>query len=139
MNEELRKSGIDVIGNVPWGTHICQFYEPKEDLVDILIPYFKVGLENNEYCLWVTSHTLKIEDAKKALRKTVPYLDSYLDKGQIEIISYTCLHTTESIYDSEKVINYLIEKLNHALESGYSELRLSENNYRLKKGFELFC
>ena len=107
--------------------------------MDILIPYFKVGLENNEYCLWVTSHTLKIEDAKKALRKTVPYLDSYLDKGQIEIISYTCLHTTESIYDSEKVINYLIEKLNHALESGYSELRLSENNYRLKKGFELFC
>jgi hypothetical protein len=133
MNEELRKSGIDVIGDVPWGTHICQFYESKEDLVDILVPYFKVGLENNEYCLWVTSQTLKIEDSKKALRKAVPYLDSYLDKDQIEIISYTCLHTTERIYDFERIINYWIEKLNHALESGYSGLRLSEKDYWLEK------
>jgi len=43
------------------------------------------------------------------------------------------LHTTESIYDSGIVINYWIEKLNHALESGYNGLRLSENNYWLKK------
>ena len=98
-----------------------------------MVPYFKVGLENNEYCLLVTSQTLKIEDAKKALRKAVPYLDSYLDKDQIEIISYTCLHTTERIYDFERVINYWIEKLNHALESGYSGLRLSETDYWLKK------
>jgi hypothetical protein len=51
MNEKLRKSGIDIAGDVPWGTHICQFYDSKEDLADILIPYFKLGLENNEFCL----------------------------------------------------------------------------------------
>lgn len=75
----------------------------------------------------------------KAMRKAVPYSHSYLDNGQIEIIFYTCLHTTESIYYFERVINYWIEKLNSALESGYSGLRLSENVYWLKKGFELFC
>ena len=133
MNEILRKFGTDIVGNVPWGTHICQFYESKEELVDILVPYFKVGLENNEYCLWVTSQPLKIKDAKEALRKAVPDLDSYLDKGQIEIISYTCLHVNGNIYDSGKVINYWIEKLNHVLESGYSGLRMSENISWLKK------
>ena len=133
MNEILRKFGIDIVGYVPWGTHICQFYESKEDLVDILVPYFKVGLENNEYCLWVTSQPLNVKDAKEALRKAVPYLDSYLDKGQIEIRYYTCLHTNGKIYDSGKVINYWIEKLDHALENGYSGLRLSENISWLKK------
>jgi len=24
---KMRKSGIDIIGNIPWGTHLCQFYE----------------------------------------------------------------------------------------------------------------
>jgi len=133
MRENLRRSGIEIIEDVPWGTHICQFYDKKDDLADILVPYFKAGLENNEFCLWVTSQPLEIEDAKKALRKAVPDLDSYLYKGQIEIIPYTCLHVTGSICDSERVINYWIEKLNRALESGYEGLRLSSNTSWLEK------
>ena len=133
MNEKLRKSGIDIVGGLPWGTHICQLYDSKKDLVDILIPYFKLGLENNEFCLWITAQPLDFEDAKESLRKVVPYFDSYMDKGQIEIISYTCLYVTGRIYDSERVINYWIEKLNHALERGYNGLRLSENTSWLEK------
>ena len=135
MREDLRESGIDIIGYVPWGTHICQFNDTKEDLADLLVPYFKVGLENNEFCLWVTSQPLEVEDAKEALRRAVPDLDSYLDKRQIEIIPYTCLHVTGSIYDSERVINYWIEKLNHALESGYEGMRLSGNTSWLEKKY----
>jgi len=45
MEEKLRNSGIDIIGDVPWGTHFCQFYQTKKDLMDILVPYFKAGLE----------------------------------------------------------------------------------------------
>lgn len=48
-----RKTGIDILGDVPWGTHFCLFYKTKEDLCDILVPYFKAGLENNEFCMWV--------------------------------------------------------------------------------------
>ena len=59
MNGEERNSGINLIGDIPWGTHLCQFYETPEDLTDILVPYFKAGLENNEYCMWVTSAPLK--------------------------------------------------------------------------------
>ena len=46
-----RKTGISVIGDRPWGTHFCRFYETKRDLLDTLVPYFKAGLENNEFCL----------------------------------------------------------------------------------------
>ena len=67
MKNSLRKSGIEIIGNIPWGTHICQFYHTKEDLIDILVPFFKAGLENNEFCLWVTSKSLEEEDAIEGL------------------------------------------------------------------------
>lgn len=38
---DLRKMGIEIIGDVPWGTHFCQFYKTRQDLIDILVPYFK--------------------------------------------------------------------------------------------------
>ena len=57
MTTELRETGISVVGDMPWGTHFCYFYETKQDLLDILVPYFKVGLENNEFSLWVISNS----------------------------------------------------------------------------------
>ncbi|MHC4720030.1 MAG: MEDS domain-containing protein, partial [Planctomycetota bacterium] len=54
MEEKARKTGIEIVGDVPWGTHFCQFYQTKDDLIDVLVPYFKAGLKNNEFCMWVT-------------------------------------------------------------------------------------
>ena len=81
-----RKTGIDILGDVPWGTHFCQFYQTKEDLIDILVPYFKAGLKNNEFCMWVTSEPLSKKEAKNSMRMAVPNFDRYLKRGQIEIV-----------------------------------------------------
>ena len=60
---ELRKTGISVVGTLPWGTHFCHFYETQQDLLDTLVLYFKAGLENKEFCLWVVSRPLTVEEA----------------------------------------------------------------------------
>jgi len=133
MRKNLRNSGIDIIGNVPFGTHFCQFYQTKEDLMDILVPYFKAGLENNEFCMWVTSQPLDVEEAKEALRRAVPDIDIYLEKGQIEIIPYTCWYLKEGVFDSERILNGWIEILNKALANGYDGLRLTRNIFWLEK------
>ena len=80
IEEKIRKTGIAVIGDVPWGTHFCQFYETANDLIDVLVPYFKAGLENNEFCMWVTSEPLSREEAENAMRKAVPDFDKFLKK-----------------------------------------------------------
>jgi MEDS: MEthanogen/methylotroph, DcmR Sensory domain len=89
MAIELRKTGISVVGDMPWGTHFCCFYATREDLLDILVPYFKVGLEDNEFCLWVISNSelLTVEEANSALRKALPDLDRYVAEGSIEVVS----------------------------------------------------
>ncbi len=133
MSEILRKSGIDILGDVPCGTHFCQLYQTKEDLLDILVPYFKAGLENNEFCLWITASPQDAEEAKEALRKAVFNIEIYLEKGQIEIIPYTHGSANESISNSERVLNGWIEKLNKAQKSHFQGLRLSSNPFWLKK------
>jgi hypothetical protein len=47
----LRKTGIPVMGDMPWGAHLCVFYETKEDLLDTAATYFAAGLESNELTL----------------------------------------------------------------------------------------
>ena len=40
MATEMRKTGIDVVGDMAaWGAHFCLFYETKEDPLDTLVSY----------------------------------------------------------------------------------------------------
>ncbi|MCC4769113.1 PAS domain S-box protein [Methanosarcina sp. DH2] len=139
MGESLRKSGIDVIGDVPWGTHFCQFYQTREDLVGILVPYFKAGLENNEFCIWVTSQVQDIEEAKEDLKRAIPAIDAYMEKGQIEIIPYTDWYLTEVTFDPERVLNSWVEKLNSAMEDSYEGLRFGNTLWLEKENWHGFA
>ena len=129
MEKAFRKTGIDIIGDAPWGTHFCQFYQTKKDLIDILVPYFKAGLENNEFCMWITSEPLNVEDAKAALKKAVKNLDHFIKKGQIEILDYSEWYTKSGKFDANNVLQDWIEKENQALKRGYDGLRLSGNTF----------
>ena len=133
MEDELRNSGIDVIGGVPWGTHFCQFYRTKQDLIDILVPYFKAGLEDNEFCMWVTSEPLVVTEAEQAVRKVVNDFDEYLRRGQIEIIPYNEWYLLGGTFDNDRVLNGWISKLEQALARGYSGLRLTGNTFWLER------
>ena len=133
MIKNLRNSGIDTIGDVPWGTHFCKFHQTKEDLMDILVPYFKTGLENNEFCIWITSKPAEVEKAKETLGRAVSDFETYLKNGQIEFVPYTQWYLKEGGFDSERVLNSFVEKLNKALEKGYDGLRLSQNTVWLEK------
>jgi hypothetical protein len=103
-DSRARPTGIAVIGDVPWGTHFCQFYQTRQDLVEILVPYFKAGLENNEFCMWVTSEPLRTDEAKAALRAAVPDLDRYVQAGQIEVLDYTQWYTRSGEFRSDEVL-----------------------------------
>lgn len=130
---EIRKFGLELIGVVPWGTHLCQFYQSKQDLIDILVPYFRAGLENNEFCMWVTANPLNTEDAKKAMEKSVPNFSKYLKSGQIEIISYKDWYVKGGSFDCDRVLQGWTSKLETALKNGFDGLRLTGNTFWLEK------
>src|SRR6202035_4420841 len=75
MATEMRKTGVDVVGDMPWGTHFCLFYETRADLLETLVSYCKAGLESQEFCLWVVAEPLTGKDARHALERAIPDLD----------------------------------------------------------------
>lgn len=133
MNGEMRKSGIEIVGDIPWGTHICQFYQDKNDLIEILVPYFKEGLRDNEFCMWITCEPLSVDEVKKAMRKSLPGFDRYLKKAQIEILPYNKWYLKGGSFNSERVLKGWVDKLNLALSKGYAGLRLTGNTFWLEK------
>jgi len=133
MEDELRNSGIDVIGSMSWGTHFCQFYQTKQDLLDILVPYFKAGLENNEFCMWITSEPLMVAEAQEAMRRAVDEFDEYVRKEQIEIITYDKWYLAEGVFDDDRVLAGWVSRLERAQARGYSGLRLTGNTFWLER------
>ena len=47
MASALRKTGIDIVGDMPWGTHFGNNYATRDDTLATPRPYFKAGLEDN--------------------------------------------------------------------------------------------
>ena len=137
---QLRKTGIDMVGDVPWGTHFFMFYETQEDLLDALVPYFKAGLETGELCLWAVAEPMTEKEAKDALRKAVTEFDRYLADHSIEIVHCRQFYLSGNDLDLERVMRTWAEKTHSALARGYAGLRLSGSTAWLeRKGWKAFC
>jgi len=140
MTTDMRKTGIDVVGEMPWGTHFCLFYETKHDLLGTLVPYCKAGLEAQEFCLWVVSEPVTADEARQALRHAVPDLDRHLADHSMEIASAHDWYLQGGTFDLKRVIGGWNEKLAGALASGYAGVRVTGDTAWLeKKDWKDFC
>lgn len=127
FHTELRYSGIEILGELPWGSHFCNFFESKEDLLQILVPYFKAGLINNEFCLWITSDPVTVEAAYEALRNEIQDFDKYESKEQITILSHADWYLKDKTFVPDIVINGWYQKLSKSLNKGFDGMRVSGN------------
>jgi DNA-binding CsgD family transcriptional regulator len=122
-----------LLGEMPWGTHFCIFHETKEDMIDTFVPYFKAGLENKEFCLWVVPDSLKKEEALELLREALPDFDHYLAQESIEVVAHDEWFFKQGTFDLPTVINRLSDKSREALSRGYSGLRVNKSSAWLYK------
>jgi hypothetical protein len=139
MQRDRRATGIEAIPEVPWGTHICHLYSNRKDLLNILVPYFKTGLENNELCVWVTSKPLLSDDAILSLKKTVDSLDYYSNKGQLEVMDADRWYRTSGKLDCGSALIDLVEKAKFSFTKGFDGLRIAGNcSWIKRKEWEAF-
>jgi DNA-binding CsgD family transcriptional regulator len=127
VDPSLRETGISVMGNMPWGAHLCIFYDTKEDLLDVAADYFAAGLRSNEFCVWAISDPITETNAKDALRLAVPDLDRRLAAGQVEILPGAEWYLKGDQFDLKRITGGWSEKLRVALANGYEGMRASGN------------
>lgn len=136
----MRRAGIDVVGDIPWGTHFCLFYDTKADLLETLVCYCKAGLQSQEFCLWVVAPPVTREDALEALRQAVPSFDSYLPDGGIEIVPARDWYLPDGTFDLNRVIAGWNETLRRASARGYVGVRVTGDTAWLeRKHWKDFC
>jgi signal transduction histidine kinase/PAS domain-containing protein len=137
---EMRKTGVDVVGDMPWGTHFCLFYETTADLLETTVSYCKAGLENHEFCLWVVAEPLAVEEATRALEQAVPDFDRYLFNHSIEIVAARDWYFPDGHFDLNRVIGGWNQKLAQASARGYDGVRVTGDTAWLeKKDWKDFC
>jgi signal transduction histidine kinase len=62
-----RKSGIEPLGEIPWGTHICHFFDTGDELIETAVSFFAAGVEQQERCVWLIADPIRREAAVAAL------------------------------------------------------------------------
>jgi PAS domain S-box-containing protein len=140
MRTEMRKTGVDVVGDMPWGTHFCLFYETIADLLEISVSYCKAGLESQEFCLWVVAEPLSMEDARRALKQAVPDFDRYFADQSIEMVAARDWYLQDGTFDLHRVIGGWNDKLSRAAAKGYAGVRVTGDTAWLeKKDWKDFC
>src|SRR4051812_3900850 len=84
---DVRNSGIDVVGEITWGTHFCHFYETAQDLWDTSVTFLKAGLGSNERCVWILPEPLNTGEVWAALEREIAHLSDLRRAGRIEVIA----------------------------------------------------
>jgi DNA-binding CsgD family transcriptional regulator len=136
----MRRTGIQVMDDMPWGSHICIFYETREDILDTCVAYFEAGLESNEFCMWAVSDPITEECAKASLRRSVADFDRYLAAGQIEIVQGHEWYLKGNQFELRRITGGWSEKLGSALAKGYEGMRVSGNAFWLQTNYwKEFC
>jgi two-component sensor histidine kinase len=120
-------SGLQSVPHLQWGSHLAHFFGSGNELRDVLVPYFKAGLENNEQCLWVTGRAFDAEQARSALRAAVPDLDKRERDKQIEIADGHEWYATGEKLRPHDLLAGLLRREQDALGLGYAGLRTNGN------------
>jgi hypothetical protein len=109
------------------GDHVCQFYGTAEELAEVLIPYFKVGLERHEACLWIAGDPYGAERARSEMRTAVPDFDRRIAAGQMQIVSHEEWHRRWGTVSAAEAVGGMLSWKDEALAAGYTGIRSGGN------------
>jgi hypothetical protein len=123
----LTECGLPGIKGIPYGVHMCHFYQSREDLAAALVPYFAAGLRNNERCIWITAEPLDAAGAKLELRKAGVDAQTAVQKGALTIRDHSEWYGHGDTLKGSEVVELWLAEERRALAAGYKGLRITGN------------
>ena len=128
----LRRIGIPGTRTAMWGEHLCAFFYNNTHLLDLVVPYIKAGLEDNEFCLWITGEPTTEQEALKALGRVLPDPEEYLGKKQLAIIPSHEWYLSSGTFNSQKSYDNWASRARAAEANGFAGARTTGNPFWLK-------
>jgi DNA-binding CsgD family transcriptional regulator len=125
----LRRTGLSPMTLLPWGSHICMFYETIDDLLETQAGYFAAGLDDNDVCVWAMPELIDHDRALAALRASIPGFDAHLARGAFQLLTASEWYLDDNEFDAQRVTRSWHAKLDVALANGFNGLRVSGNAF----------
>jgi len=119
----IRDSGIDLLGDIPWGTHIAQLFEYKEDYYKIMVPFLQSGLINNEVCVWIYDGQDSDREIIEMIGRRIGNIEKYLERGQLRVFRNTEWYLEDENFSEIRVSRKWNNLIQEALDNGYDGLR----------------
>lgn len=123
----LRDTGIELIGKIPWGSHMCMFCETKQDMLDAGCAYFAASRGASEHCIWIVSDPLSVDEAAAALTQLVPGFTERRSAGRFELKAAADWYYVDGQFSWEKVVTGWRKCVDDALQRGLDGVRACGN------------
>lgn len=102
--------------------HICGFFDSEDERYDVILPYLKEGLENNEEVLNILETTSYAHHAERLNAAGITY-EEKLSTGQLKVLSADETYLKGGYFAADKMYKLLEETLIESKENGYDGVR----------------
>ncbi len=103
--------------------HICGFFDSEDERYDVILPYLKEGLENNEEVLNILEST-SYSDHCNRLHKAGIAVHEKLESSQLKVLSADETYLKGGSFAADKMYNMVEEALINAKAAGYKSIRV---------------
>lgn len=104
------------------GSHLCSFYEDKEQQFSVLRPFLAEGIRNGEKCINIGSSELSF-DVRVALSSEFNLRDLF-KRGSLELMEEVDLRI-DSELDPKKVLKFVFGLVTQARKEGWPSCRIA--------------
>ncbi|HET9654869.1 MAG TPA: MEDS domain-containing protein [Kineosporiaceae bacterium] len=118
-----RALGVPALGEAPWGSHFCVFFASPEDLLEILVPHFRAGLENNELCGLSALGQLDLDSVLETFAREIDGFERRMAAGQMNVLNYPPPRADSGLPDCPKILNGIMNRVRDARDQGYTGYR----------------
>src|ERR1700679_1697385 len=118
-----REQSVTICGETLNGPrHICAFFDSREEQYEILLPYFKEGLDNEEEVITILESDTHHDHCSRLSNAGIPLKDM-LENGQLKVLASEDTYLQGNTFAADRMFNMLEQVLINAQEGPYGTVR----------------
>lgn len=102
--------------------HICGFFESEDERYQVILPYLKEGLENNEEVLNILESTSYTDHCQRLHEAGISVMEK-LASNQLKVLSADETYLNGGSFAADKMYDLVEQALISAKEKGYDSIR----------------
>jgi len=102
--------------------HVCAFFDSRDEQYEVLLPYFKEGLDNHEEVITILESDSHHDHCCRMSMAGIPVLDT-LATGQLKVLASEDTYLNGSSFAADRMFDMVEQVLSNAQNGPYGTVR----------------